>query len=211
MQFAIATYLNIRNPETAASFLEDALDFKIAYKAGYGWWAENGAVTIILQESTTDNATIEVQCTHIEKDSACLLQRPDVQALTDIQQNQNRVEQQLICDCGILLRLSKVLNEDEMGELLPLPSSLPWDNKTDEITRRILRIAPLSFREKARERVTQRAEYIAVESGSLMVQEAHAMQAFVDITLDFQHQTLFDAMQQESIDASTYMQNPASC
>jgi len=209
MQFAVATYLNTPNPESTAIFLKNALNFQIEYRSSYGWWVENGSVTIILQAGNANNPCIEIQCTHIETDSEHLLQRPDIQAMTAIQQHQNRIEQQLLCDCGIILRLSKVLNEDEMGELLSLPSSLPWDNKTDVCTRRILRIVPLSFREKARERVTQRAEYIAVEAGSLMVQETHAMQAFVEITLDFQYQALFDAMQQEGIHAITYMQDPS--
>jgi hypothetical protein len=209
MHFAVATYLTTANPENTASFLKDALNFQIEYRPGYGWWVENGSVTIILQAGNANNSNIEIQCTHIEKDSQHLLQHPDIQAITTIQQHNNRIEQQLLCDCGIILRLSKVLNEDEMGELLSLPSSLPWDKNTDLCTRRILRIAPLSFREKARERVTQRAEYIAVEAGSLMVQEAHAMQAFVEITLDFQYQALFDAMQQEGIHAITYMQDPS--
>ena len=209
MQFAVATYLNTADSKITAKFLKDALNFYIEYRSGYGWWVENGAITIILQEGSANNPSIEVQCTHIETDSELLLQRPDIQAATPIEQHHSRIEQQLLCDCGITLRLSKVLNEDEMGELISLPSSLPWDSKTDACTRRILRIAPLSFREKARERVTQRAEYIAVEAGSLMVQEAHAMQAFVEITLDFQYQALFDAMQQEGIHATTYMQDPS--
>ena len=211
MQFAIATYLNVHNPEAAARFLEAALNFKVEYKSGYGWWAENGAISIILQKGDSKDALIEVQCSNIENDSAPLLARSDIKAFTSIQQQKNRIEQTLIADCGITLKLSKVLNEDEMGELIELPSTLPWDEQTDLHTRRILRVAPLSFREKAREQVTQRAEYLAVEAGVLHVQEEHAMQAFVDITLDFQYQALFDAIQKEGIDASTYLQEPNAC
>lgn len=211
MQFAVASYLSVPQPETAAHFLKDALKFHIEYRPGYGWWAENGAVNLILQEGKCEHAILEIQCSNIEQDSAQLLARPDIHALTDIQQQENRIEQTLATDCGITLKLSKILNEDDMGELVPLPSTLPWDEQTDLHTRRILRIVPLSFREKARQQVTQRAEYLAVEAGQLHVQQDHAMQAFVDITLDFQYQALFDAMQKEGIDASAYMQDPATC
>jgi len=207
MQFAIATYLSTPNPETTAHFLKDALHFQVEYRSGYGWWVENGSVTMILQKGNADYAILEVECTHIENDSKQLLQRSDIQALTDIQQQHNRIEQQLRCDCGILLRLAKVLNEDDMGELLPLPTSLAWDTQTDLSTRRILRVVPLSFRENVRHQITERAEYIAVEQGELCVQESHAMQAFVEVTLDFQYQALFDGMLKEGIDAAYYMKD----
>lgn len=54
--------------------------------------------------------------------------------------------------------------------------------------------------------MTERAEYLTVDAGELCVQHEHAMQAFLDITLDFQYQALFDAMQEEAIDPKPYMQ-----
>jgi len=206
MQFAIATRLAVPDPKATADFLKDALTFQAEYKDGYGWWLENGAITIILEQGNTATPTLEVQCTDIERDRAALLQRPDIQAIKPISQQGNRIEQLLHSDCGINLMLSKVLDEDEMGELLPLPTSLAWDEQVDIKTRKILRIVPLSFRDTARQRIAERAEYLCVEAGELCVQLPHAMQAFVDITLDFQYQALFDAMQKEGIDAEYYMQ-----
>jgi len=207
MHFAIAVRLNLTRPEAVATFLNNALGFRIEYRPADGWWVENGSITLVLQQK--DNVAtpiIEVQCTQIEHDSATLLQRSDIQAMTTIQQRDNRIEQFLVCDCGITLLLSKVLNEDEMHALLPLPTSLPWHEQTELQTRRILRIVPLSFRDKARQRVTERAEYLAVEAGDLCVQHEHAMQAFLDITLNFQYEALFDAMRKEGINPEPYMQ-----
>ncbi|MDQ6954634.1 MAG: hypothetical protein Q9M20_04245 [Mariprofundaceae bacterium] len=210
MQFAIATHIRLAKPETAAHFLKDALGFDIEFRQGYGWWAENGSITLILQEGLDNIPMIEVQCTDIENDSAALLQRPDIQALSERNQQGNRIEHRLISDCGITLLLSKVLNEDDMGELLKLPTTLAWDEQTALQTRRILRIAPLSFRKSARQRVTERAEYLAIEAGDLCVQHAHAMQSFLDITLNFQYEALFDAMREEGIDPAPYMQQTKS-
>jgi len=207
MHFAIATRLYVPNPEAAAQCLKNHLGFQIEYRTAYGWWAENGSVAVILQASDMTHALLEVQCSDIKNDAASLLQHSDIHAVSDMRQEGNRIEQTLQCDCGITLVLSKALSEDDMDELIPLPASLAWDEKVDEQSRRMLRIVPLSFREKARLQITERAEYIAVEQGELCVQENHAMQAFVDITLDFQYQALSDAMQQEGIDANHYMKD----
>jgi len=145
MQFAIATYAHLPKPKLAAFFLKDVLGFHIEFKEGYGWWVENGSIALILQEGTGSTPMIEVQCTQIQKDSAILLQHPEIQAKTQIKQQGNRIEQHLTTTCGITLLLSKVLNEDDMGELLELPTTLPWDEKTNLQTRRILRIAPSAF------------------------------------------------------------------
>jgi len=56
--------------------------------------------------------------------------------------------------------------------------------------------------------VTERAEYLAVKGGDLMVNESYAMRALVDVTLEFQHPAMYEAMQNEGIDTQAYESTP---
>jgi len=204
MYFAIATHIFVPNPEKSAAFLRDCLGFQTQYKEGYGWWAENGAVSLLLYAAEHAQAYLEIQCNHLEKDAEKLLQNDVVQAITTMEQEGHRLQQKLISDCGITLILSQILTEDDLDELPDLPTSLPWDEATLRHVQRILRIVPLDFRSKARQKVTERAEYLAVEAGDLMVNEAYAMQALMDTTLKFQYRSLYEAMQAEGIETQAY-------
>lgn len=204
MYFAIATHIFVPNPEQSARFLDDCLGFQTQYKSGYGWCAENGTVSLLIHAAEQAQATLEVQCNHLEQDSQALLKHDGIHALADVEQCDHRLQQRFLSDCGITLILSQILTEDDLNELPDLPTSLPWDEKTMQQVQRILRIVPLDFRTKARQRVTERAEYLAVAAGDLMVNEAYAMHALVDTTLKFQHPTLYQAMQDEGISPEAY-------
>ncbi len=204
MFFAIASYMDVPNPEQAAAFLEQRLGFQCQYKEGYGWCAENGAVCLVLQQGDGAHAILELSSGNPEEDAQLLMEHDDIHADGELEQHGRRIQQCLIADCGIRLRLSRVLTEDDLGELPELPCQLPWDDDAKLHTQRILRIVPLCFRDKARERVTERAEYLAVSEGLLMVEETQAMQSLVDSALDFQYESVYDAMLEEGIDSTPY-------
>jgi len=208
MYFAIATHIFVHSPEKSAAFLHECLDFQTQYKEGYGWCAENGAVSLLIQEAEQTQAVLEIQCNHLAEDADKLLENSSIQALSYIEQDDHRMQQRLISACGITLILSQILTEDDLGELPDLPKSLPWDEATTLHVQRILRIVPLGFRSKVRQRVTERAEYLAVEGGDLMVNENYAMRALVDVTLKFQHPAMYEAMQKEGIDTQIYKATP---
>jgi len=130
MYFAIATHIFVPNAEKSAAFLQECLDFQTQYKEGYGWWAENGAIALRIQQSEHAQAILEIQCNDLEKDAGKLLQNKAVQAVTAIEQEGHRLQQKLISACGITLILSQILTEDNLGELPDLPISLPWDDAT---------------------------------------------------------------------------------
>jgi len=207
MFYAIAVTFPTPQPEQSAQFLKNRLDFNIKYE-DHSWWAENGSTSLHLTQGTS-SSVLEIQCSDIVSDSSQLLAFPELEALTEIISNYHQLYQELQCDCGFKLYLTKILNEDERDELIPLTTTLPWDGTTKEQVQRILRITPLAFRDSARKKVTERAEYITVEGGGLTVGPAQAMKALVEVTLKFQHPTLYKAMLKENIDALQYL-NPKS-
>ena len=204
MFFAIASYMHVANPEHAADFLQQRLGFQCQYKDGRGWCAENGAMSLVLQQGDSAHSILEVESSNPEEDAQKLMAFDDIHADGALERHGRRIQQALIADCGIRLLLSHILTEDDLNELPELPCQLPWDEQAKLHTQRILRIVPLCFRDKARERVTERAEYLAVAAGGLTVDEPQAMQALVDSALSFQYESVYEAMQDEGIDPSPY-------
>jgi len=176
------------------------------------WLASNGSMAILLQPGDGP-AKLYLQCTDVAADAARLLAYNSVSEGKDsLQQCGNLLWQSLNTDCGLCLYLCRALNEDEMGDLLALPANIPWDDVVDGMVRRVLRIVPVDFRIKARQRVTERAEYLTLEQGKLLVDEAEAVQALQDMTLDFQQRSLYEALQEEGIVVADYFSSePDPC
>jgi hypothetical protein len=192
-------------------FLTDVLHFN-GDKRGDYWWASNDSMAALLQPGEGP-AKLYLQCTDVAADAARLLANPSVrEGKHPLQQCGNLLWQSLDTDCGLCLYLCRALNEDEMGELLPLPANIPWDDAVDAMVRRVLRIVPVDFRTKARQRVTERAEYLTLEQGALLVDEAAAVRALQDITLDFQQRSLYEALRDEGVTVSHYFSSePEPC
>jgi len=211
MFYATAVCLSVPDPERAIRFLTDVLHFNCEMRGDY-WWASNGSMAVLLQPGDGP-AKLYLQCTDVAADAARLLACGSVSEGKDpLQQCGNLLWQSLNTDCGLCLYLCRALNEDEMGDLLPLPVNIPWDDVVDGMVRRVLRIVPVDFRIKARQRVTERAEYLTLEQGKLLVGEGEAVQALQDMTLDFQQRSLYEALRDEGIAVADYFSSePASC
>ncbi|OIO66815.1 MAG: hypothetical protein CO186_00680 [Zetaproteobacteria bacterium CG_4_9_14_3_um_filter_49_83] len=207
MYYVVAVAFPTPEPERSAQFLKNRLNFNIKYEHD-SWWAENGSTSLHLIQGD-GSGVLEIQCSDIVSDSRQLLAFPELEACTELTKHQQQLTQELQCDCGFKLCISKALNEDERDEIIALTTTLPWDEMVRENVQRILLITPLAFRDSARKKVAERAEYITVEGGELTVGLAQAMQALVEITLKFQHPALYEAMLQQNINASQYL-NPKS-
>lgn len=205
MHYVISLHHQVENPERTAQFFINTLGFYHAEKDGYALFLENGSVTIHLEKGETRDLSLTLQCSHIEKDCQALLEDPNITLIQDITRTDNRIHCQLQCRDGIHLILNKILNEDDLEILIPLPSSLVWDEATDLRIRRILRMVPLGFRESARKRITEKAEYDSVEQGLLMVSESIALHSMVAITPAFQIRALMELLINEGIDSSLYI------
>jgi len=204
MFYTTACYLYSPSPEETSHFLLEVLGFELIEEKPTPLLS-NGSLCLRLVRGDTP-AVLELQCSNIEADAAQLLQCPNVEKRTEIVHMHDCLEQHLYCgDIGITLILSQPLSEDDRDELVALPVTLPWQATLIEKAQYILRATPLAFREKARENVVQQAEYRAVEEGGLEVLEQHVMEAFVKITPPFQHQTLYEAMKAQGVDAAMYL------
>lgn len=203
MFYTTACYLHSPSPKQTTTFLVDILGFEILSTEPIPLLS-NGSLSLRLVRGETP-AILELQCSNIEDDSQSLLQYPNIHKRTEIVRHKHYLEQHLYCDVGMTLILIKPLSEDDNHELLPLPTSLFWEDSLIEQAQYILKATPLAFREKARKNMVEKAEYLSVDAGGLEALEDHVMQAFVQITPPFQHQTLFEAMKVQGIDADKYL------
>ena len=200
MRYVTAVSLTVRDASACADFLCEALGYQREQQDdGQGIWLNNGCTPLRLSEGE-GAACLQVCCSDVGRDAAVLMQHPAITSHDDITQSGALVVQRLHSRFGLDLQCYRILNEDEMDVLPPLPANLPWDEQCDLQVRRILRIVPVDFRQKARQRVTERAEYLTLAAGDITVSQAHAVQALRDVTLDFQQQALTDALRAEGID-----------
>jgi hypothetical protein len=204
MFYTTACYLYSPSPEKTCDFLLETLGFELVEEKPVPLLS-NGSLCLRLVRGEMP-AVLELQCSNLEQDSAQLLQYSNIEKRTAVVHMHDYLEQHLYCaDIGVTLILSQPLSEDDRDELVALPVTLPWQVGLIEKAQYILRATPLAFREKARVNMVQQAEYKAVEEGGLEVLESHVMQAFVQITPPFQHQTLYEAMKMQGIDADKYL------
>ena len=204
MFYTTACYLYSPSPEKTRDFLLEVLGFELVEENPVPLLS-NGSLCLRLARGDMP-AVLELQCSNLEQDAGQLLQHPNIEKRTEIVHMHDYLEQHLYCsDIGMTLILNQPLSEDDRDELVALPVTLPWQEGLIEKAQYILRATPLAFREKARENMVQQAEYKAVEEGGLEVLEPHVMQAFVQVTPPFQHQTLYEAMKAQGINADQYL------
>ena len=209
MLHAVASILHTLNVEKTTIFLRDTLNFNVEFRHEH-WYANNGSVSLLLLESEDEHcSTLHIQSSNFDNDITSLQERGDVHSCGNPDICEEITSQLFTCDCGIKLFVFHELDEDERNELLPLPITLDWDDSVIISTQRILRVTPIAFRDKARINTTERAEYLAVSEGNFSVSTANAMQALTEITPEFQHRALFEAMLAEGIEASLYIDSKA--
>ena len=211
MNFVISVIHAVADPVSAAAFLCEALGFKNTCQSTEAVIVENGAIALrlvpdnIARQGDVGCLNLELQTRNMAQATSELLLLPDVMLIAQpVAVNPARVESRLQGPQGILITLVQEFNEDELGIIPPLPTSLIWNEDAEDCIRQMLRLIPVSFRESARIRITERAEILAAEDAEITVTINYAVQALADITPLFQHPMLMSALRQRGIDPSGY-------
>jgi len=200
----IAVVFHVVDPELAAGFLRRALEFETTAR-GESICSSNGAIAIVFKEGAGTPPLLELQCDDLATDVQRLLAMDGVvECPTPEDPPRDRLECTLDTGCGLSLLLFQQLDEDDLDDLLPLPASLPWDARADELVRKLLRLTPVWVRDGARKRATEHAEYLAAESGRLDVTEETALKAFVLCTLPSHRESLYAGMTRMGVDPTPY-------
>ncbi|MDG4549204.1 MAG: DUF2621 family protein [Candidatus Contendobacter sp.] len=206
MSFAFAVIHAVDDVARAAAFFRDVLDFQ-EHSQGRDWaQVENGALTIRLVAAdrfarAPSDLELDLATPDVAAASAALLEREGLEPLMAATWvSAERMEARLRAPHRVVLTLSRVFDEDARGILPELPTSLVWAEDAAMSIKRLLRFVPVSFREQARKRVTERAETLAITAGDVTVDQDIALRALIMTTPAFQHEGLRAALRDEGID-----------
>lgn len=138
---------------------------------------------------------LEVSTASARECAVTLLQEPDACVLPEPSRSgPERIEIVVRMRHGVVVRVVQTFDEDELGVLPPLPTALEWRPDAMLLVQTTLRVVPLAFRDLARKRMTERAEYEACAAGLVEVDIGSAVRGMVAATPVFQQAVLREAL-----------------
>lgn len=143
---------------------------------------------------------IEVATASAAECAAALLKEPNATLLPEPPHPApDRIELVVRMRHGVVVRVVHTLDEDDLGVLPPLPTSLEWVPEAVLLVQTTLRIVPIAFRDLARVRMTERAEYEACRAGAVEVNVALAVHGMLAATPPFQLAALREALDEAGV------------
>ncbi len=188
MADVVAVVYPVVDLEGACAFLQGPLHMAKAASSSGDACFENGALRLELKRVPGPQAAVlelELEARSFDSCRQELLGWPQVSAGPE-RRDGARVEQRFQAPHGLTLTLFKVLDEDELGVLPPLPATMAWSPEADGMVREMMRHVPLPFREAARKRATTCAEQRAAEEATGLVSRRAAIRGMLDATPAFE-------------------------
>ncbi len=212
MNFTTAVIHRVDDLLMAVSFLTDVLGFNQQTITADGTLVENGALAIRLVQTDDEQYTVgplylEMQTNNLSQATTELLDRPEIQLIQQhVEISQQRTETHLQGPHDIVIILAQEFNEDDLGIIPPLPTSLDWQQDAEDCVKQILLQVPIGFRQGARTRITERAEMLIAGHGLISVDVDRAVLALAQVTPIFQHQGIEIALKKLGIDPGDLFQ-----
>jgi len=145
VSFAFAVIHAVDDVEQAAAFFRDVLDFR-EHSRGSGWaQVENGALTVRLVAAdrfarAPSDLELDLATPDVSAASAALLKREGLEPLmAPTWVSADRMEARLRAPHRVVLTLSRIFDEDALGILPELPTSLVWTEDAAAYTQRSFR------------------------------------------------------------------------
>ena len=207
MNYVIAVSHKVDELQQAQTLLIDALEFSLREQGEDFALLENGALNIrLIQQPKNAGHPLHLDVASKDLDAAVnfyaqhgFRQSEDVRWVHPFRQ-----EIYLQGPDNIQLTVFREYNEDELGILPELETSLDWHDDALELTKRLIKSVPLSFRDNARHKIIAMAEADAIVAGLVEVDQDHAVRAIIKVTPDFQHQGLKDAMTKNGLEPKEF-------
>jgi hypothetical protein len=189
--YALAVVVRVPNVAEACALLRDQLGFSLREERTGEALLDNGALCFRLVEGRA-NARLAIELTTKQLDETLAAWTSKATLVTEAAWVSNaRREARLHVADWLELVVSRTYDEDELGVVPALPSSLPWRDDAETMLKAALTCVPVAFRGDARVKATQRAEELAVVEGTrLEVDIGLAARALLEVTPPFQHERL---------------------
>lgn len=207
MNYVIAVIHFVSELQQAQTIFSEVLDFSLREQGEDFSLMENGALSIrLIQDLEQAGHPLQFDVSSQDLNaSADLYARHGFCQLKDARWV--HPFRQEICLQGpdyINLTVFRDYDEDELGILPELETSLDWHHDARELTKLLIRTVPIAFRHNARRKIIESAEADAIVAGLIEVDQATAVHAVIKVTPDFQHDGLRDEMIKNGLEPQEY-------
>jgi hypothetical protein len=201
--FPVGIIHGVADLEAALNFFQDVLGFPVRERGDEYAVCDNGSIRVrlVFDLDATQPLCFELLTRDLESSTEQLLTNAEVRLVKPAYWASSD-RRQVVLAVGNYLRLAvcRTYDEDELGLNPELPATLDWNPETDSLIRTLLKSVPAPFRTSARNRATERAEYLATIRGESEVRINDAVRALIDVTPGFQHESLAQALHASGID-----------
>lgn len=193
----------------AALFCQEVLGWALIAQDAGSATLDNQSVRLRLQAATDEQVSgalrVEISVRDLEAHRERWAEHPAFSVLREVHHvDVFRAEVHLQGPHGFVLVLSRTYDEDELGLIPPLETELCWEEKAEELLRRLLLLVPVAFRQNARTRCVEIAEWLAVEGGDVEVDTACAVRASIRGAPFFMRDVVREQLVEEGIDVARY-------
>jgi hypothetical protein len=204
---AIGVYVGVRDLGVSVEFFGSVLQMPVRV-AGAGWaTVDNGSISLRLVEgaAAAEPVAVELTTRDVAETTAELCALPGVEVASEVAWvHPGRQEQRLSTPHGVTLVVARDYDEDELGVVPDLPTSLPWDDVAVQTAQELLANIPVSFRTHARQEVTTHSEHLTVQAGDVVVTETIAIRAVIQLTPALKLGALRTALEARGLDPSEW-------
>lgn len=207
MDYVTAVTHEVADLESARELFGKGLGFTLAEEGAGRMQFSNGSVTVSLlhrQEPAT-TLSLRLRCDDLEQTAGRLATYGVTVAGERFWADERCQEQHFDAPAGVSLTLFRAYSEDELGIEVALPVNLEWASQALMVTRALVKLIPLDFRDTAREKIVAAAEGDALVEGAMAVTLAQAMRAVIRVTPAFQHEGLRETMAKHGLNFDDYL------
>jgi len=195
MNYARAFIFYVKDLQEIQSVLVNALEFTVTERNEISCRLENGALCIRLlksAENTRQILTLDISSSDIAASIAYYQQYGFTQLGGTQWLSATREEVTMQSSVPVCLVIARDYNEDELGVMPPLQTSLEWHDDALLLAQRLIKTIPVGFRDNARHKIIELAEADTIVAGQIEVDQQLAIRAIIKVTPDFQHDALKD-------------------
>lgn len=198
----------VEDLDAARAFMVEALGFVLAESRDDWALFDNGSLAIRLLKATGRPSApfrLELTTRDVGDTADELERRAEVRSRTEERwPSAERCEVSIEVQDWLELVIFRAYDEDELDIVPELPTTLQWSAGADDILRQLLRRLPLPFRDRARTRSVEGAERLASRRGESAVEVATAIKALAEVTPQFQHAALREALVELEVKEATW-------
>lgn len=203
MHFIVSIVHPVPDLQAAVEFFSATLGFVVSNQTTEWALVDNGAIAIRLVAEPERDCVLHLNMETGDLEAALKVFESSEEVFVESAPEWvdfDRQEQTVRLPHGLRITLFRTFNEDELGILPELPTSLDWRAEASDRIRQLLGFVPIDFRDMARRRVTEQAESLALSAGGVTVDLPLALRALVEATPAFQTDRLRDELVRRGID-----------